>query len=40
MAQDIGAEEIVTLSPTAKNNLKNCPDSKILDIAEFVAELI
>jgi len=40
MAQDIGAEEIVTLSPTAKYNLKNCPDSKVLDIAEFVAELI
>ena len=35
-ARDIDADTIITLSPTAKENLSGCEDMKIMDIAELV----
>ena len=35
-AKDIEADTIITLSPTAKENLSGCKDLKIVDIAELV----
>lgn len=35
-AKDIGADTLITLSPSAKENLSGCKDIKIVDIAEFV----
>lgn len=39
-AESAGAEIIVTLSATAKNNITAGSNLKVLDLAEFVAELI
>lgn len=39
-ANDINCKRIITLSATAKNNIGNHTDIKVLDIAEFVAGLI
>lgn len=38
-AEDIKAETIVSLSATAKNNIGSNSDLRVLDIAEYVAEL-
>jgi len=40
LANDIHAKRIITLSATAKNNIGNQSGIKVMDIAEFVAELI
>jgi len=40
MAQESGASIIVTLSATAKNNIKKCSNLKVMDIVEFISEVI
>ncbi len=40
MAKDAGVDTIVTLSATAKNNIKNSSNLKVMDISEFVSGLI
>jgi hypothetical protein len=39
-AEDIKAKTIVTLSATAKNNTSVTTDLKVMDIAEFTANLM
>lgn len=39
-AEEAGAEIIVTLSATAKNNISNTTDLKVLDIVEFVLGMV
>jgi len=40
LAQESGVSTIITLSATAKNNIKKCSNLKVKDIAEFVNEAI
>lgn len=40
MAKEAGVKKVVTLSATAKNNLKKCLDIAVVDISEFVSDLI
>lgn len=40
MALEAGAEKVVTLSPVAKNNLAMCKKIKVIDIVEFITEMM
>ena len=40
IAMEAGARKIVTLSATAKNNLKKCSNLEVVEISEFVSKLI